>query len=53
MDKNAELRKDELCQRNSKQIWFMLPTLGGKEGGEGKTELETKIKPPERHRTPH
>lgn len=53
MDKNTEPRKDELCRRNSKQIWFMLPTLGGKEAVEERTELETKIKPNERHRIPY
>lgn len=50
MNKEIELRKDELCPRNNKQIWFILPTWKGREEGEGKTEREIMINPNESHK---
>lgn len=31
VNNGMELRKHELCPRNSKQIWFILPGVGGRE----------------------
>ena len=41
-------RKHEVCPRNHKWMWLMLPGVGGQRGRAVGTELENTIKPDER-----
>ena len=48
-EQRHELRKHVLYPRNSKQMWLILPTVGGREEEWEKIELKNNIKPDEGH----